>query len=234
MQVTYDHTDTIGKNIHRFWFRPPPTIDYIAGQFIELHLPHPNPDERGIKHWFTLSSSPTEELLFITTKFTPEKSSTFKLTLKDLRPGTKVTMVEPEGDFVLPNDANQALIFVAGGIGITPYRSMIKWLQDTQQKRAIQLLYAVNDLDQAVFLDLFKEYGVDLTTIVKQPPADYVGETGSLDAKRILGLIGELNNKLVYVSGPEPMVEQFNDDLQALGVPPSQLKTDFFPNYTSI
>lgn len=234
MNVIFDHTEIVAKNIQRFWFKPPQKLDYTAGQYIELYLPHPNPDERGIRHWFTLSSSPTEDNIFITTKFAPERSSTFKQTLKALKPGTKVEMVEPEGDFVLPDDPKRPLVFVAGGIGITPFRSMVKYLSDTKAKRDIHLIYALNDIDQAVYLDLFKSYGLKLTLVVKEPPANWDGESGGLDADRILSLIGELDNKLIYISGPEPMVETFNDDLQAKGVPEVQLKTDYFPNYSAI
>lgn len=234
MKVIFDHTEVVAKNIQRFWFRPPHKLEYTAGQYIELHLPHPNPDERGIRHWFTLSSSPTEDNIFITTKFAPERSSTFKQTLKALKPGTEVEMVEPEGDFVLPDDPKRPLVFVAGGIGITPFRSMIKYLSDKGEKRDIHLIYALNDLDQAVYLDLFKSYGLELTLVVKDPPADWQDERGGLDADRILNLIGDLDNKLVYISGPEPMVETFHDDLIAKGVPEDQLKTDYFPNYSAI
>jgi ferredoxin-NADP reductase len=234
MKATFDHSEQLAPNIRRFWFTLPKHRDYIAGQFIELYLPHDNPDERGIKHWFTLSSSPTEENIFITTKYAPDRSSTFKQTLWELKPGAEVEMVEPEGDFTLPEDKSQPLVFVAGGIGITPYRSMVKWLTDTKEKRDIQLIYAVNTEDVAVYKDLFEDYGAKVTLVVSKPSPNWKGESGQLDAERILKLIGDLDNKLIYVSGPEPMVEKFNDDLQAKGVPEKQLKMDYFPNYSGI
>ena len=69
MQIILDHTEDIAENIKTFWFVPKKPMDYIAGQFIEMTLPHDHPDERGQKHWFTLSSSPTEPLISITNKF---------------------------------------------------------------------------------------------------------------------------------------------------------------------
>src|SRR3989344_7668 len=131
-------------NVTTFWFKPERPLAYTAGQFIEMYLPHDNPDERGIKHWFTLSSSPTEELVSITTKLAGAKSSSFKKTLFALRPGVEIKIVEPMGDFVLPKDIGIPLIFVAGGMGITPFRSIIKWLSDRNEKRDITLLYAAS------------------------------------------------------------------------------------------
>src|SRR4051812_27426879 len=102
MQVTLDHSKDEAANIRTFFFKPESAVQYTAGQYIELTVPHDNPDERGTKHWFTLSSSPTDEFLTITTKFAGDKSSTFKKSLFGLEPGTKLHMSEPMGDFVLP------------------------------------------------------------------------------------------------------------------------------------
>src|SRR4051812_34213512 len=128
MKAIFDHSQPEAANITTFFFRPEKPVQYTAGQFTELYLPHNNPDKRGIKRWFTISSSPSEELLSITTKFTPEKGSSFKETLRKLVPGTEVHLEEPMGDFVLPKLIQTPLIFVAGGIGITPFHSILEWL----------------------------------------------------------------------------------------------------------
>src|SRR5258708_897456 len=126
MHIKLESIKPVGQNVKTFWFQPPKGFTYTAGQFIELYIPHDNPDERGIKHWFTLSSSPTEPLISITTKYAGKKSSTFKQHLFVLKPGAELYAVEPMGDFVLPQDKSIPLIFVAGGIGVTPFRSMVK------------------------------------------------------------------------------------------------------------
>src|ERR1700722_16878985 len=143
MQVFFDHSAPEADNIKTFYFRPEKPVHYTAGQFIELTIPHKNPDKRGIKHWFTLSSPPTDELLSITTKFAGDQSSSFKKALFKLKPGTELRMADPMGDFVLPKLIQTPLIFVAGGIGITPFHSMLSWLAATGEVRPIKLLYAV-------------------------------------------------------------------------------------------
>lgn len=231
MNVTFDHSEDTAANIKTFWFKPEKPVRYTAGQFTEIYLPHDNADNRGQRRWFTLSSSPTDDMLSITTKFAGDTSSTFKKTLFALKPGTPLKLADPMGDFVLPKDASIPLVFVAGGIGVTPMHSMIKYLYDTKEKRDIHLIYALTIKEEMAFEKLFKDYGVKLTTIIKNPPAGYKGETGSLDAGRILQLAGDDGRSLFYLSGPEPMVEAFTKDLKAKGINKHRLVTDYFPGY---
>ena len=223
-----DHTHQENYNVRTFWFKKPRGFKHTAGQFIEMTLPHEHPDERGIKHWFTLSSSPTEEMLSITTKYFEDKASTFKKTLFNLKPGGEVQMSDPMGDFVLPKDSSIPLVFVAGGIGITPFRSIIKWLVDAGEQRKLQVILGAHTKKDLVFLDLFKKYGVEPILAV-----DGQNQQG-LSAEFILDSIGKLENKLIYVSGPEPMVEAINDDLYKHGMLADQFVGDFFPGYSKI
>lgn len=234
MRVTLDHVEEVAKNIKTFWWKPERPVRYTAGQFIELTLPHDNPDMRGIKRWFTLSSSPSEELLSNTTKHAAENGSTFKETLFNLKPGDSVMMSEPMGDFVLPKDMSVPLVFVAGGIGVTPMRSMIKWLRDKQEHRTIHLLYAANSLEEVAFRELFNDYGLPTDIILSQAPKNWKGQTGRLDGAKILELAPNVDNKLYYLSGPEPMVEALEKDLKDKGVDKRRIVGDFFPNYTGI
>lgn len=233
MRVTFDHSTPVAKNIVSFYFKPERTVRYVAGQFVELTLPHPHADKRGIRHWFTLSSSPSEQLVSITTKFPSQDAqvSTFKQTLSHLKPGDEVLMSDPMGDFVLPKDNSIPLVFIAGGIGVTPMRSMIKWLHDNQQQRTIQLVYAANALDEVAFRDLFNDYGLPVTLVLSQPPSGWSGETGRLSADKVLELAPDIDKKLYYISGPEPMVETLVKDLQRNGVDKRRLVGDYFPNY---
>lgn len=235
MKVVLDHVVHIAENINTFWFKPDHTPRYTAGQFIELTLPHPNADNRGQKRWFTLSSSPSEELVSITTKFASQNGSSFKRTLANLKPGDQVHMSETMGDFVLPKDKTAKLIFVAGGIGVTPIRSMVKWMTDTHEARDVHVLYAANSPGDFAFLDIFEASKVNLIRTVKDAPKGWDGEIGRLSAERIMNLIGDPHgNTYVYLSGPEPMVEQLVDDLKKAGFNKKRLVTDYFPGYTEV
>ena len=232
MKAILDHVEDVAENIKTFWFKPEGTVRYEAGQFTELYLPHDNHDDRGIKRWFTISSSPVDPLISITTKFAVDRSSTFKQTLLQLKPGTEVMLADPMGDFVLPKDKSIPLLFVAGGIGVTPVHSMVKYLSDTHEQRDIQLLYAANHDNELAFKGLFESYELrDLSYVIHEPSPAWKGEVGSLTTDRILKAINGSGDMIIYLSGPEPMVETFDKELKAAGINKHRLVTDFFPGY---
>ena len=230
MKVIFDHSENITDSINTFWFKPEHKVDYTAGQFIELYLEHPNQDDRGIKRWFTLSSSPSEELISITTRLSSEAVSTFKQALWKLKPGDAVKMVEPMGDFVLPIDPSVPLLFTIGGIGITPVRSMVKWLMDNNQKREITLLYAAGKESELAFIDLFTQYDLKLETLVganrESTIAKFVEHHVRFHEQKPHGLM--------YISGPEMLVESAVEHLKQHSITQEQLITDYFPNYQKI
>lgn len=234
MRVTLNHVENIAKNIKTFWFEPSRNVRYSAGQFIELTIPHENPDKRGIKRWFTLSSSPSEKFLSITTKHATENGSSFKEKLFSLNPGDEVIMSEPMGDFVLPKDKSIPLVFIAGGIGITPIRSMIKWLHDNQEQRSVHLIYAANNIDDLAFRPLFNEYGAPTDIILSTPPSKWQGRSGHANANTVLEIAPDVDKKLYFISGPEQMVEALERDLKSEGVDRRRIIGDFFPGYAGI
>lgn len=235
MKATFDHSQAEADNIRTFFFKPERPVQYTAGQYTELHLPHPKPDDRGTKRWFTLSSSPNNEFLTITTKYAGDgKSSSFKKALFNLKPGTELQMADPMGDFVLPKLIQTPLVFVAGGIGVTPFHSILEWLYETMEKRPIKLLYAVRSEDEIVFVDTFKRAGIEPTIVVSEPSDAWGGERGHLSAELILGLEKPSEDTLVYVSGPEKMVQALAKDLSKSGLDKQQIVTDEFPNYDVI
>jgi ferredoxin-NADP reductase len=234
MRVTLDHIHDEAHNIRSFFFKPDGPFAYIAGQYTELTVPHDSPDERGTKHWFTISSSPTQQLLSITTKLATEHASTFKQALWKLPIGTKLHMADSMGDFVLPKDKTIPLVFVAGGIGCTPFHSMIQWLTDTNEQRDIQLIYSVNRPEEVAFKSLFESYAKKFQLLLKEPSPEWDGPTGSLSADKILELVGDPTGKMIFLSGPEQMVKGFEKDLLDRGVERHLLVVDDFPGYTTI
>lgn len=231
MKATLEYIEQDNQSVKTFWLRPSRPVRNVPGQFTELYLPHKSPDSRGQKRWFTIFSSPTEDLFAITTKFAA-KSSSFKATLATLKPGTELDFAEPMGDFILPKDKTMPLLFVAGGIGITPFRSIAKWLQDKSQRRMITLLYAVQSEDDLLFIDQFKAAGITVVPIVSQPTPEWTGHSGRLTTP-IIARHSNNPKTLVYMSGPEPMVEKLTKDLIAHGHPKHQVITDYFPGYTA-
>jgi ferredoxin-NADP reductase len=232
MKATLDHIQTETENIRSFFFKPETELSYTSGQFTELTLEHKNPDSRGQKRWFTISSSPTNELVSITTKYAGDKfSSSFKKALFKLQPGNEVKLAEAMGDFVLPQLIQTPLIFVAGGIGITPFHSILEWLAAAHEERHIKMLYGVDNEDEIIFQESFTKADQHVTILVNQATPAWGGERGRLSAENIIGLETPSEDTLIYVAGPEKMVENLSNDLIAKGFKKSQLVLDIFPNY---
>lgn len=221
--VVFVKAEKVARDTKTLWFRPEQPIRYIAGQFTELYLPHEDADERGIRRWFTLSSSPTEELIGITTKFATSDSSSYKRHLQALKPGAVLKLADPMGDFVLPKNPSIPILFVAGGMGITPVRSMVKWLSDTGEQRQIRLLYVVNQPEDLAFQDVLQGYHMDFVPY-------FTNQNGRLTAKQIADVVTD-DETFVYLSGPELMVETFYKQLQTYGISPDRLAGDYFPGY---
>ncbi|CAN5630773.1 hypothetical protein BH23PAT1_BH23PAT1_2480 [soil metagenome] len=221
--------------IKTIWFKPERPLQYNAGQYIQVTIPHSSPDNRDNTRWFTLSSSPTESLLSITTRFSVKKPSSFKRHLSKLKIGDNLEFSEPMGDFVLPINPSTPLIFIAVGIGITPMRSMIKWLLDNSQKRDIRLIYAVKNISDAVFLNLFREYGLDVDLLPESSPKRWEGKSGLLTTEKLLTLIsGRGDNPYFYLSGYETMVEALAQGLEASGISSECIVVDYFHGYKDI
>ncbi len=223
MKVKFEKSEQTAEHIYSFYFSAASKVQQVAGQFIELRIPHDGRDSRGDKRWFTLSSSPSEELLAITTKFTTENGSSFKTALKALQPGSEVDMASPMGDFVLPKDQSIPLTFVAGGIGATPFHSMVRYVIDSNEARDITVVYAANSDAEVAFRDTFQKLGDKFKTVV--------GER--LTAEAILAATDQ-DNGYIYLSGPEPMVESLQRGLKDAGFNKKRILTDFFPGYTEI
>lgn len=222
MYARLEFIEDVAGHIKTLWFRPEQPVRYTAGQFTELHLPH-EADDRGIRRWFTLSSSPTEELLAITTRLHPSETSTFKQQLANLQPGTRLHLADPMGDFVLPKDPSIPIFFVAAGLGITPVRSIITWLHDTNEKRDISLWFATKPKELA-FHELFKNTDINFTSITENSREHLTAEAIKQAAPE---------NSYIYISGPEELVEKLYKDAKRLGIDPSRLIADYFPGYRS-
>ncbi|HEX5456672.1 MAG TPA: FAD-dependent oxidoreductase [Candidatus Saccharimonadales bacterium] len=220
MKLKLAKKELVASNIMTFWFEPEIQISRIAGQYTQLYIPHPDMDERKDKRWFTISSSPTEKLWSVTTKLDPVRKSTFKTTLLSLKPDDIINAQLPMGDFVLPKDTSLPLVFVAGGIGITPYRSILQFLSDTKEKRDITLIYAVNETAEIAFSDIIKASGVK-----------FISHAGRLNSTHILDYVKTGKDRIIYLSGPEHMVENLQKGLLSAGIKEELIRTDFFHNY---
>lgn len=222
MLATLDHIETLSPHIRTYWFRPGQPFRHVAGEFTELYVPHADTDERGDRRWFTISSSPSEPLIGITTRFEARDGSSFKRALQRLRPGEQVSLAEPMGDFVLPKDKTIPLVFVAGGLGITPIHSIVSYLATQNEQRTIQLFRAAASPAEEIFARELQQYPLVYHCF-------YASGGQRLTADNILLAIQDTS--LVYLSGPEGFIQKLSADLQKNGVQKRRIITDLFPGY---
>lgn len=227
----------IGTDTFDFVFLKDKNFSFQPGQFMEWTLKHRSPDTRGNRRYFTLASSPTEEEIHLGVKFYPEPSS-FKNHLLALPIGGEIIASQRSGDFILPNKKEQGLVFIAGGIGITPFRSMIQHLLDSNEKRDIVLLYSNKTVGDIAYKDIFDKARTKLgiktvyaITDKNETIFDSSMKIGPIDSQTIASEVPDYMNKTFFISGPHGMVDAFEATLKSMGIAGKNIKIDFFPGF---
>jgi ferredoxin-NADP reductase len=211
--------------VESFIFKPEEPLFWKAGQFLHYVLNHAPTDDRGSDRWFTIASAPYERHVMVTTRFNSKRSSTFKKTLRALKPGDSIEVSDLDGDFIV-SDPKKLYVFIAGGIGITPFRSILKQAEHQEKQLRVTLLYANRKVVAA--------YKKEFDAMAKRNPhlkIHYLFHPQRIDKKIVKELVPDLKKTLFYVSGPEPMVESIGKMLQQIGVPKKRIKQDWFPGY---
>lgn len=227
----------IAQDTYEFIFENSTRFVYRAGEYLEWTLAHTKPDSRGNRRFFTIASSPTEKDVRLAIRFYPRGSS-FKKKMMRLRKDDLILAGSRGGEFVLPTNKNLKLTFIAGGIGITPFRSMVKYLFDKEEKRDVQLFYsnrAVADIAYKDFFDSSQEKtGLKIVyTITDEIPNSDIwqGKVGRIDEKMLKENTSDWQERRYYISGTHVMVGGIKSTLLKMGVKRKNIKTDFFPGY---
>ncbi len=234
--LTLLRRERIARNTMSFWFRDQPELDYVPGQYMQVVLPHEHPDPRGTKRLFTISSSPTEEEIMLTTKV-PEPHSSFKEALTGLEVGRELAVTMLRGSFCLPQDPHRPCAFLAAGIGITPFRSMVKYLVDTDLSYPLTLVYGEWGVEDFIFEEVFEEgknaFGLRPVYTITGPdvPLDWQGRTGLIDARLIREEVPDYFERLFLVCGSPAAVMAIERVLAELDVSRENIQHDYFPGY---
>lgn len=208
-----------------FIFEPKEPLMWQPGQFLHYVLHHEPTDGRGSDRWFTNAAAPFENHVMITTRFAGEKSSSFKKKLFSLVEGKSIEIALVDGDFII-EDLSKEYVLIAGGIGITPFRSMLAQLHHDGKKIKATLLYSNHDQNIV--------YKKELENFAKENPdlvINYIFSPEHIDEAKIKELIPDFMSKTFYVSGPEPLVDSLGEILKKIGVSEEHLKQDWFPGY---
>jgi ferredoxin-NADP reductase/Na+-translocating ferredoxin:NAD+ oxidoreductase RnfD subunit len=229
LKLVSRHKEAAG--IYSFVFKPTARIKFKAGQYMEWTLPHTRVDARGNRRYLTIASAPTEKDLMFTVRI-PDKHSAFKQSLVGLKPGQKIAAQRLAGDFTVPSDS-QKLAFIAGGVGITPFRSMIKEAVDKGSRLDAHLLYSVRSADELAFTNLFEDAAKNglITNYVTGDNEDSRFRHGLIDSKMVAECISDYSTRRFYISGPQGFVAAVRQALLSMNINEGNIVTDFFPGY---
>jgi ferredoxin-NADP reductase len=211
--------------------------DFKAGQYFYVTLrPEDNEHQKELTHHISMVNSPNEPgILALTTRMRLQESL-FKRTLNEMQPGDEVEIGKIEGSFVLPDETDKPIVFIALGIGVTPYRSMLRYAFEEKKPYKFTLIYSDNEIESMAFLDELKQMQQDhpdnfkLIQVVTNDES-WQGEKRRVDINFIKDYINDINEPLYYISGPPKAVFAVRDDFKAAGIPEDQIKADDFYGY---
>lgn len=225
----------LGSGSYEFVFEGDHALSFRPGQYLEWTLPHDDPDNRGIRRYLTIASSPAERLVRVGVRFSPE-SSTFKKRLLAMKCNDKLFAGHLAGSFVLPDDRKKKLVFIAGGIGVTPFASMIRDLLSRGERRPITALFGNLTASDIAYKELLeqadRELGIRTVHVlsdVESLPSDWTGRTGFIGERVIAEEVPDYRERTFYISGPPLMVKACRGALRRLGVRGDRIRTDYFP-----
>jgi ferredoxin-NADP reductase len=210
-------------------------VDFQPGQYFFVTLPDVgHQDDKGLRRHITVVTSPNEKgILGFATRM---RDSAFKHSLSELPVGTEVEVEQPKGDFALPEDTSRPLVFVAGGIGITVFRAMLRYIREEKLPYRVRLIYSNRDRESTAFLDELRElekeipdFGLILTMTQDR---GWEGETRKIDAQFFTDYLGQnLNQYTFLVAGPPAMTEGVQAALEEARVDKKNVIAERYSGY---
>jgi ferredoxin-NADP reductase len=235
--VKLDKREEVAEGTLAFHFEKPVGFNFKAGQFISLTLiDSAETDAEGNTRVFSIASAPCEELLMIATRM---RNTAFKRTLKALTLGAEVQIQGPFGSLILDNDSIRPVAAIAGGIGITPFRSIVVQATVNRAPHRVFLFYSNRRPEDAAFIDelqtlekMNSNYKLIATmTGDSESVKQWRGERGVIDSTMLGKFIKNVTEPKYYVAGPPSMASSMKRLLQSLGVGSDQIHVEQFEGY---
>ncbi len=224
----------VARGTMAFYFDRPPTFTFKAGQFIDLSLPHLSTTEpQGHSRAFTLASAPSEQQLMVATRL---RDTAFKRMLRDMPLESTVDMEGPFGQFTMQNNDSRTVVFLAGGIAITPFRSMLVEAARNKFSQPLILIYSNRRPEDAAFLQELQSLQQDnhsfkcigTITNLNVGRKDWQGETGRIDPDMLKKYVKDMETSIYYVVGPPAMVQGLRKILESGGIQKTSIRSEEF------
>lgn len=232
--------EQVASDTFSFFFdRREANLDFLPGQHVRMTLDLPEEDSRGKRRFFSISSSPLEKKFLIITTKIEKSASMFKKTLFALSPEDTVQFWGPAGVFLLPENTDQELVFLAGGIGVTPFHSMLSYLAEKKKQQKVTLFVSFKHLEEMVFYSDFQKicHGNDNLRVVytltqaENMKGVWEGRTERISESLLSEYLPDLQRPLYYACGSLSMVDAMLELLEKLEVPSEQIKKEYYPGY---
>lgn len=235
--VRLKNKQELAQGTMAFYFEKPAGFEYKASQHINVTLVDPpETDDEGNTRVFSLASAPYEKELMIATRI---RDTAFKKIIKNIVPGAEVEIYGPAGNFILHSDASSPTVFLAGGIGITPFYSMIKQAFHDKLSHRFYLFYSNRRSEDTAFLDELLKMEKDhknftfigTMTETESSKLSWSGETGYIDLGMIKKYINNMKSSVYYIAGPPPMTAAMQEMLNNVGVNKNNVHHESFFGY---
>lgn len=232
ISLTLQDSRTLTPTSHELIFQPSAPVSFEAGQYGEITLPHSKKDARGERRMFSIASAPEDSTIRFGVKFY-EPSSSFKAALQSLPSGSVIQSTGTYGSFTLPKDPTSPLLFIAGGIGITPFISHLLHIKNLNQTRDIVLIYAVTTMDEIAYITILREANIRVIIVTESNMTPIKGWTyinqPYITKEMLSNAVADITSRHAYISGPPTMVTAMKQYLKQLRV--KKIKTDYFTGY---
>jgi len=228
----------VAEGTMAFQFAKPTNFVFKAGQYIDLIVSGSQPQlgpSDGMTHTFSIASSPFDKELVVATRM---RNTVFKQTISSLPIGSRARIEGPMGSFTLHNNTARPAVFLAGGIGIAPFLSMLSYATEEKLRHPIVLFYANRYLEDAAFIDaLWKleranprfRFVPTLTRVANNK--GWKGKTGRISSEMLVTHVGILRGPIYYIAGPPTMVAAARRTLNEAGVDEDDIRTEEFAGY---
>jgi ferredoxin-NADP reductase len=236
-QVKLLEKTTVAEGTLSFSVEKPVGFEFKAGQNADLTLLHPpETDDEGNIRTFSIVASPSQAVLTFATRL---RDTAFKRVLRDLPLGTVIHLEGPFGSFILHKNRSKPAVFLAGGIGITPFMSMIRDAGARADAHRSYLFYSNRRPEDAAFLDeltaVHQRQGsfhlIATMAQMEKSARSWDGERGIIDAAMLRRHLPALNGPVYYIAGPPGMVAAMREMLVKAEVDEDDIRTEDFPGY---
>ncbi|MBA3660439.1 MAG: FAD-dependent oxidoreductase [Gammaproteobacteria bacterium] len=235
-ELTLTKQQKVAEGTLVFTFEKPEGFNFKPGQYGGFTLLNPvETDALGITRRFSLLSTPEDTHITIATRIDAGlKHSAYKRCLVELQPGHKIKFAGPTGTFTLHEDVSKPAVFIAGGIGVAPFYSIIKHHQAHQSQQEIYLFYGNATPQHAAFLNELQSLvssTFHFIPTMDQAPSSWQGESGFINNAMIKKYIKNLNAPTYYICGSPTMVTTLQEVLAEMQIDEDFIRTEDFPGY---